>query len=66
MSKRESEVPQVPNPHPSSRVESGTDAGVEASIGLQASNESNNGAVAIADPNSDLSSSNEARSIVEP
>eukprot|EP00957_Ditylum_brightwellii_P186272 14180993-Ditylum_brightwellii.AAC.1 len=60
MSKRLSEVPQVPNPCPSSRIESGTDAGVEARTGLQASDESNNGAVAIADPNSDLPSSNEA------
>eukprot|EP00957_Ditylum_brightwellii_P012364 933963-Ditylum_brightwellii.AAC.1 len=59
MSKRPSEVPQVPNLHPSSRVESGTDAGTEASNGLQASDESNNGAVAIADPNSVLPSSNE-------
>eukprot|EP00957_Ditylum_brightwellii_P134327 10240954-Ditylum_brightwellii.AAC.1 len=35
MSKRPSDVQQVPNLHPSSRVESGTDAGVEAGTGLQ-------------------------------
>ena len=66
MSKRPSEVPQVPNPYPSSRVESGTDAGVEASTGLLEYRESNNGALAIADPNSVLPSSNAAESIVEP
>eukprot|EP00957_Ditylum_brightwellii_P121511 9267659-Ditylum_brightwellii.AAC.1 len=56
----------LPNPHPSSRVESGTDSGVEASTGLQVYKESNNGAVAIADSNSALTSSNEDGSIVEP
>eukprot|EP00957_Ditylum_brightwellii_P198403 15119306-Ditylum_brightwellii.AAC.1 len=66
MSKRPSEVPQVPNLHPSSRIESGTDAGVEVSTGLQVSEESNNGTVAIADPNNVLPTSNEAESIVEP
>eukprot|EP00957_Ditylum_brightwellii_P043191 3272653-Ditylum_brightwellii.AAC.1 len=51
MSKRPSEVPQVPNSHPSSRAESGTDKGVEASTGLQEYREINNGVLAIADPN---------------
>eukprot|EP00957_Ditylum_brightwellii_P174516 13287859-Ditylum_brightwellii.AAC.1 len=66
MSKRRSDVPQATNPHPSTRVESGTDADVDAIIGLEASDESNNGAVAIADPNSTLPSSNVDGSIVEP
>eukprot|EP00957_Ditylum_brightwellii_P018153 1367361-Ditylum_brightwellii.AAC.1 len=66
MSKRPPEVPQVPNTHPFSRVESGTHVGVDASTGLQAYGESNNGTVAIADPNSVLPSINEAGSIVEP
>eukprot|EP00957_Ditylum_brightwellii_P048976 3716206-Ditylum_brightwellii.AAC.1 len=52
MSKRPSDVPQVPNPHPSSRVGSGTDEGVEAGTGLQGYRERNNGALAIADPSS--------------
>eukprot|EP00957_Ditylum_brightwellii_P023513 1774200-Ditylum_brightwellii.AAC.1 len=52
MSKRPSDVPQVPNPHPSSRVESGTDTGIEADTGLQGEGESKNGALAIADPSS--------------
>eukprot|EP00957_Ditylum_brightwellii_P056001 4244117-Ditylum_brightwellii.AAC.1 len=66
MSKRPSEVPQVPNLHPSSRVESGTYAGVEVGTGLQEHRESNNGVLVIADPNSVLSSSSAAESIVEP
>eukprot|EP00957_Ditylum_brightwellii_P073303 5571636-Ditylum_brightwellii.AAC.1 len=49
--KRPPEVPQVPNLHPSSRVEPGTDADVDASIGVQAS---------------DVPESNEDGSIVEP
>eukprot|EP00957_Ditylum_brightwellii_P020598 1552735-Ditylum_brightwellii.AAC.1 len=65
MSKRPSDAPQVPNPHPFSRVESSTDEGVEAGTGLQEYRESNNGALAIADPNSVLPSSNAAESIVE-
>ena len=60
MSKRLSEVPQVPNPHPSTRIGSGTETGIDASIGLQAVDDSNNGADAIADPNS-----NEDGGIVE-
>eukprot|EP00957_Ditylum_brightwellii_P147077 11198675-Ditylum_brightwellii.AAC.1 len=59
-------VPQVPNPYSSSRVESGTNAEVEARTGLQAHGESNNGADVIADSNSILPSSSEAGSIVEP
>eukprot|EP00957_Ditylum_brightwellii_P157062 11954042-Ditylum_brightwellii.AAC.1 len=66
MSKRPSDVPQVPNPHPSSRVESGTDKGVEAGTGLQEYRESNNGSLAIADPNSALPTSNGTESIVKP
>eukprot|EP00957_Ditylum_brightwellii_P003367 255078-Ditylum_brightwellii.AAC.1 len=66
MSKRPPDVPQVPNHYLSSRVESGTDAGVEAGTGLQGEGESNNGALAIADPSSVLPSSNAAESIVEP
>eukprot|EP00957_Ditylum_brightwellii_P132242 10083791-Ditylum_brightwellii.AAC.1 len=66
MSKRPSEVPQVSNLHSFSRVESRTDAGVEASTDLQEYGESNNSALAIADPNSVLPSPNAAESIVEP
>eukprot|EP00957_Ditylum_brightwellii_P032114 2435291-Ditylum_brightwellii.AAC.1 len=66
MSKRLSDVPQVPNHHPSGRVVSGTDAVIEAGTGLQGYGRSNNGALAIADPSSVLPSSNEAESIVEP
>eukprot|EP00957_Ditylum_brightwellii_P104371 7948890-Ditylum_brightwellii.AAC.1 len=66
MSKILSDVPQVPNTHPSSRVESGTDEGVEAVTGLQGYEEINNGALAITDPSSVLPSSNAAESIVEP
>eukprot|EP00957_Ditylum_brightwellii_P055944 4239200-Ditylum_brightwellii.AAC.1 len=60
MSKSLSEVLQVPNPHPSTRIGSGTEAGIDAIIGLQAVDDSNNGADAIADPNS-----NEDGGIVE-
>eukprot|EP00957_Ditylum_brightwellii_P078124 5939304-Ditylum_brightwellii.AAC.1 len=66
MSKRLSDVPQVPNPHPFSRIESGTDEGVEAGTGLQGYMESSNGTLTIADPSSVLPSSNAAESIVEP
>eukprot|EP00957_Ditylum_brightwellii_P039481 2986823-Ditylum_brightwellii.AAC.1 len=58
--KRGSEVPQEPNPYPSTRIESGTEAGIDASIGVQAVDDSNTGADAIADPNS-----NEDGGIVE-
>eukprot|EP00957_Ditylum_brightwellii_P147821 11257057-Ditylum_brightwellii.AAC.1 len=60
MSKRASDMPQVPNPHPFTRIESGTEAGIDASIGVQAVDDSNNGEDAIADPNS-----NEDGGIVE-
>eukprot|EP00957_Ditylum_brightwellii_P176527 13443904-Ditylum_brightwellii.AAC.1 len=56
----------VPNPHPSTRIGSGTDADIDASIGLQASNDSNNAATAIADPNSIVLKSNGNGGIVEP
>eukprot|EP00957_Ditylum_brightwellii_P132928 10136251-Ditylum_brightwellii.AAC.1 len=64
--KRQSDVPQVPNPHPFTRIEPGTDADVDASIGLQASDEINNGEDAIADLNSIVPESNEDGGIVEP
>eukprot|EP00957_Ditylum_brightwellii_P127928 9756206-Ditylum_brightwellii.AAC.1 len=35
MNKRSLDMPQVHDPHPLGRVESGTDAGVEADTGLQ-------------------------------
>eukprot|EP00957_Ditylum_brightwellii_P088168 6715541-Ditylum_brightwellii.AAC.1 len=66
MSKRPSDVPQVPNPHLSSRIESGTDEGVEAGTGLQGDRENDKSALAIADPSSVLPSSNAAESIVGP
>eukprot|EP00957_Ditylum_brightwellii_P003865 293852-Ditylum_brightwellii.AAC.1 len=62
------DAPQVPNPHPhpSSRIESVTDEGVEAGTGLQRYRESNNDTLAIADPNSVLPSPNTTESIVKP
>eukprot|EP00957_Ditylum_brightwellii_P015465 1163710-Ditylum_brightwellii.AAC.1 len=79
MSKRPLDVPQVPNPLPSSRVESGTDTGVEAGAGLLEKGDSSNGSLAIppkevgasasvcdADPSSVISSSKAAESIVKP
>eukprot|EP00957_Ditylum_brightwellii_P170550 12982728-Ditylum_brightwellii.AAC.1 len=79
MSKRASDVSYEPNLHPSIRVESGTDAGVEAGTGPLGEGGSNNGAHAIpseevdasvsvsnVDPISAIPSSNTAESIVEP
>eukprot|EP00957_Ditylum_brightwellii_P084064 6390996-Ditylum_brightwellii.AAC.1 len=79
MSKRASDVSYEPNPHPSDRVESGTDAGVEAGTGPPGEGDSNNGASAIPSeevgasvsvsdtyPSSVIPSSNVAESIVEP
>eukprot|EP00957_Ditylum_brightwellii_P059984 4553930-Ditylum_brightwellii.AAC.1 len=51
MSKRASDMPQEPNPHLSTRIESGTEAGIDASIGVQAVGDSNNDEDAIADTN---------------
>eukprot|EP00957_Ditylum_brightwellii_P003114 237333-Ditylum_brightwellii.AAC.1 len=79
MNKRPSAMPKVPNPHHSSRVESGTDTRVEAVTGTLGEGVSNNGAPAIppeelganvsvsdADPSNVIPSSNAAESIVEP
>ena len=41
MSKRASDTPQEPTPHPSTRIESGNEDGIDASIGVQAVDDSN-------------------------
>eukprot|EP00957_Ditylum_brightwellii_P076979 5850720-Ditylum_brightwellii.AAC.1 len=79
MSKRPSDMPQIPYPHPSSRVESDTDTGVDAGTGPPGEGGSNNGAFSIppeevgtsvsvhdADPSSVIPLSNAAESVVEP